>query len=311
LDANAQAAQFCHAVMAQIETGSFSASELTERPTTLRVVSWNIARGSKQDAIVEFLFSADADIIFLQESDKNARRTSYRNVAREISQRLSMNYVFGCEFEELAQGTRASPAYHGQATLSRWPLSHSRILRFRNQSKFWHPHWLIPRIKSFQRRLGGRMALLSEVRIPDGTLVTYNLHLESRGGDGLRACQIREFLYDARSYSSETRVLAAGDFNLDISQGVAAALLSNRGFHNPFSTLHEPTAVSRSLSVRGRAIDWILMQGPLVGANPQIHSSVGASDHYPLSLTLELSSSSDSVRRRPDTGRLEIVVDKD
>jgi len=34
-----------------------------------------------------------------------------------------MNYVFGREFQELTQGSRAAPAYHGQATLSRWPLS--------------------------------------------------------------------------------------------------------------------------------------------------------------------------------------------
>ena len=141
------------------------------------------------------------------------------------------------------------------------------------------------------------MALLSEVRIHDGTLVTYNLHLESRGGDDLRASQLHEFLDDAQCYGPQTPVLAAGDFNVDISQGVAAAALSNTGFSNPFSTLHKPTAIPRSLSVGGRAIDWILTRGPLVGANPQIHSSVGASDHYPLSLTLALSSSQDSIHR--------------
>ena len=29
-----------------------------------------------------------------------------------------MNYVFGCEFQELTQGSRRSPEFHGQATLS-------------------------------------------------------------------------------------------------------------------------------------------------------------------------------------------------
>ena len=144
------------------------------------------------------------------------------------------------------------------------------------------------------------MALLSEINIPDGTLVTYNLHLESKGGDDLRACQLRELLDDARCYSPETPVLAAGDFNFDVSRGVAAAALGSMGFLNPFSTLQEPTAISRSPSVRGRAIDWILTRGPLIATNQQIHSSVGASDHNPLSLSLALSRSQDSVRRRPD-----------
>src|SRR5215472_2980018 len=39
------------------------------------------------------------------------------------------SYVFGREFVELTQGSNPSPAYHGQATLSRWKISNSRILR--------------------------------------------------------------------------------------------------------------------------------------------------------------------------------------
>jgi hypothetical protein len=57
-------------------------------------------------ALVQFLVAANADITFLQKSDNNAHRTNYRNIAREMSQILKMNYVFGCEFEELEQGSR-------------------------------------------------------------------------------------------------------------------------------------------------------------------------------------------------------------
>jgi endonuclease/exonuclease/phosphatase family metal-dependent hydrolase len=101
--------------MSHIETGSF-APESTEAPTALRVVSWNIARGSQLDAIVEFLATANADIILLQEADRHAQRTNYRNVAKEIAKKLKVHYAFGCEFQELAQGSRAAPAHHGQAT---------------------------------------------------------------------------------------------------------------------------------------------------------------------------------------------------
>ena len=66
-----------------------------------------------------------ADILLLQESDLNARRTHHFDIAREIAQKLQLDYVFGREFQELTQGTRHSPAYHGQATLSRWPLSNA------------------------------------------------------------------------------------------------------------------------------------------------------------------------------------------
>ena len=124
--------------------------------------------------------------------DLNANRTHRLNVAREISQKLNLNYIFGREFQELAQGSRSSPAYHGQATLSPWPLSNPRILRFRRQSNFWRPRWFLPEIEPLQERIGGRIALISEVSIGGRILVTYNLHLESRGDDALRCSQLNE-----------------------------------------------------------------------------------------------------------------------
>jgi endonuclease/exonuclease/phosphatase family metal-dependent hydrolase len=275
--------------MRQIETGSFISSVLTQSPTALRIVSWNIARGLKLDGIIEFLASTDADIIFLQESDKNARRTGCRNVAREIAEKLRMNYVFGCEFEELAQGTRALPAYHGQATLSRWPLSNCSTLRFHKQSNFWRPRWFIPALEPLQRRLGGRMALLNDVLTPCRTVAVYNLHCESKGGDDLRYSQLDEVLRHVKRFDRDVPVLVAGDLNFDISQGHAAVALERAGFLNPFAALRAATTISHSFSVRDRMIDWILLRRPLVGRNPQIHNSVLASDHYPLSLTVNLS----------------------
>src|SRR4249920_942795 len=113
----------------ELETGNFAATRwLFCPPDSIRVVTWNIDRGLQLQRVIEFLASAKADILLLQEADENAKRTHHVNVAREIAQKLQMNYVFGREFEELTQGTRASPAYHGQATLSRWPLANFRII---------------------------------------------------------------------------------------------------------------------------------------------------------------------------------------
>ena len=275
--------------MGPIETGSFSSSELVECPTTLRIVSWNIARGSKLEAIIEFLTAANADIILLQEADKHARRTNYRNVAKEIARRLKVHYAFGCEFEELAQGSRAAPAHHGQATLSRWPLCDTSILRFHRQSNFWRPRWFLPSLAPLQRRLGGRMALLTHPLIPGRTVAVYNLHCESRGSDQLRHSQLNEFLQHAKCYGLDVPVIAAGDFNFDLSQRRVAAALAEAGFLNPFAALVHATTVSHSRSTRYRAIDRILFRGPLVATNVQVQNSVLASDHYPLSLTVRFS----------------------
>jgi len=276
--------------MEEIETGNFAMphSELL-RPDSIRAVNWNINRGSRLRDVIEFLASAKADLILLQETDLNARRTRYVNVAREISQKLQMNYIFGREFQELTQGSRGSPAYHGQATLSRWPLSNPRIIRFQRQSNFWRPRWFLPGIEPFQERIGGRLALVSDVNIAGQTIATYNLHLESKGDDALRFSQLEEALQDARRFDWDTPILLAGDFNLDLSGGPAAASISRAQFQDAVGNQQVPTTPSHSLLKHGRLIDWMFARGPIRAGQPQVHRSISASDHYPLSVTLSFS----------------------
>jgi endonuclease/exonuclease/phosphatase family metal-dependent hydrolase len=254
--------------------------------TSIRVVDWNINRGLQLSGVIEFLSSTKADLILLQEVDLNARRTRHLNIAREISQKLEMNYIFGRAFQELTQGPRTSPAYHGQATLSPWPLSQSRIVRFRRQSSFWRPRWFLPKIPLFQERVGGRMALVSNVTVAGRALVAYNLHLESRGNDHLRCSQLEECFKDADRYKSGIPMIVAGDLNFDASRSVAADLIRQASFHRAFSDQHVRTTPRRSLLDRGQVIDWILTRGSVKAASLQIHSSVSASDHYPLSLEM-------------------------
>lgn len=272
----------------EIESGNFAVARwLIGPPDSIRVVDWNIDRGLKLRGVIEFLADARADIILLQEADLNARRTHHINVAREIAQKLQMNYVFGREFQELTQGSKTSPAYHGQATLSRWPLSNPRIIRFQKQSSFWRPHWFLPEIAPFQERLGGRIVLVSEANIAGKAIVTYNLHLESRGDDQLRCSQLDEALVDAMRYNSDTPILLAGDFNLDASSGAAATAISHAQFQDAFANHHGATTPNSFLE-HGRAIDWIFACGPVRGYQPRVHRSVSASDHYPLSIDLAI-----------------------
>src|SRR5579864_5692228 len=119
-------------------------------PNAIRIVNWNIERGMRLPEVTDFLASQKADLLILQEVDLNARRTHFLNVAEEIARKLQMNYVFGREFQELTQGRPNSPAYHGQATLSRWCLRNPRVIRFRRQSDFWRPRWYVPHMSLFQ-----------------------------------------------------------------------------------------------------------------------------------------------------------------
>ena len=254
---------------------------------TFRVVDWNINRGLRLTRVIEFLQSCRADLILLQEVDSNARRTHHLDVAREIAQALKMNYVFAREFQELTQGSRLSPAYHGQATLSAWPLSNPRILRFQKQSNFWRPHWFVPEISPFQERIGGRLALVVEAKVADKTIVTYNLHLESKGDDELRCSQLDESFSDARHYDANRPILLAGDLNIDASQGPAAGAITRAHFLDAFANQHVTTRPAHSVLDHGRIIDWILTRGPARARRSQVHCSVAGSDHFPLSIDLD------------------------
>jgi endonuclease/exonuclease/phosphatase family metal-dependent hydrolase len=247
-------------------------------------VSWNIERGLQLPKILDFLKTIQADLLLLQEVDLNARRTRYRDIASELAQALNLNYVFGMEFQELSEGTAARPAYHGMATLSPWPLSKARIIRFRDQSSFWKPHWYVPNLATFQRRLGGRIALVAEATIYGRKVVTYNLHLESRGADDLRVRQLDEVLADCRRYVDRPSFVVAGDFNLNAGGGDAARALGDAGFRDAVGSPERPTTPAHVLS-HARPIDWIFVSDT-TDSQGQVHDRISASDHYPVSATL-------------------------
>lgn len=100
-----------------------------EQGRFLRVAEWNINREDNQSmllalsdwrayqklaqknphlhtkdlkrAVEEARYLEDADIIVLNEVDKGDKRTGYRDVTRDLAERLHMNYVFATEFIEL------------------------------------------------------------------------------------------------------------------------------------------------------------------------------------------------------------------
>ena len=258
--------------------------------SSIRVVDWNIDRGLQLRSIVEFLGDTKADVLLLQEVDIEARRTHRLNVAREIARKLRLNYLFGREFVELTQGTRENPAWHGQATLSRWRISNPRIIRFRQQSSFWKPHWYLPKLEPFQERLGGRIALVCTIRTPNGVpIVTYNLHLESRGNDELRLAQMNEVLEDAGVLRSAPPTVIAGDLNLNASQSAAAETIARYGFIDAVPASRVATTPPRHLLESGRHIDWAFVRGPVQIDKGRVCDTVRASDHYPISFEIGLS----------------------
>jgi endonuclease/exonuclease/phosphatase family metal-dependent hydrolase len=258
-------------------------------------LDWNIDRGVNLSAIIDILDDSDADLFLLQEVDINAYRTFRLNIAQEIARKLRLNYVFGREFVELSQGSQNSPAYHGQATLSRWKISTSRLIHFQRQSDFWKPRWFKPKLEAFQERLGGRIALLAEIDFQGVPIVTYNLHLESRSDDDLRLAQLNEVLHDASTYDSEHVVILAGDLNVNASTPRVSEMLARAGFRGTVPTTQVATTCRRHLLEAGHHIDWAFARSSSQPIAGKVLTSVKASDHYPISFELALSAAQQKV----------------
>ena len=178
-----------------------------------------------------------------------------------------------------------------------YPFPNRAFFDSEGNRAFGAPAGTFQTIPRFQRRLGARMALVSHISWLETQLIVYNVHLESRGDDALRCSQLAEILQDAQRYESAVPIIVAGDFNFDLSKPPAASLLAVSPLDSPFQSGSVRPTTTRSRLGRARTIDWILTRGPLTCVGAELHDSVLASDHYPVSLTLAPKPGSGSLLR--------------
>jgi endonuclease/exonuclease/phosphatase family metal-dependent hydrolase len=243
---------------------------------SIRVFSWNIDHGGEFRKIGSELAKNSADLCLLQEVDWKANRSGQVDVAAELAKRLQLNLSYGIEFEELSQES-GEPAFIGQATLSRLPIRKSRILRFQTQSGFWKPRgWMPSALPLMQRRLGSRIALVTELEFAGGLLVVYNLHLESRSLGRIQSAQLGEVLADLKQYPPNTAAIIGGDLNSKYFPSRYLKKLEREGFHNCIGERIERTHTI------AMALDWIFVRGPVKIADGKVRKDFSGSDHYPI-----------------------------
>jgi endonuclease/exonuclease/phosphatase family metal-dependent hydrolase len=243
---------------------------------SIRVASWNIHHGSQLDRIASELQENSAGLYLLQEVDWNAARSGEADVAAELAKRLHLNFAYAIEFEELSQ-EHGQPALTGQATLTRLSIIKSRVLRFRQQSGFWKPReWLPSSLPLMQRRLGSRVALVTELEFAGKRLVVYNAHLESRSTGFIQAGQLDEMLSDLRQYPKDTAAIIGGDLNTKYFPSIFLHKLEREGFHSATGERIERTHVI------AMALDWVFARGAVKLEDGAVRHDIKGSDHYPV-----------------------------
>lgn len=225
-------------------------------PIRLRVGEWNAERGTNWDVFEEFF--PNADIVILNEMDWGMARSGNIHTIRAMAESLRMNYAYGVEFLELTNGNKKEieattgrtnlAGYHGNAVLSRWPLSDVKVLRL-------HPLYdklyakktggmvsvqaasfvlcaLAKVVLTFnnqdegERRLGGRMALFATTHIGDESILLVSVHSHAGSPKNL-------FRDDALAVCKEIRRRNATNVLLggDTGPPFTSTLVSDCGFH--------------------------------------------------------------------------------
>lgn len=181
----------------------------------VRVVAWNVQRGRAFDGVLHHLREhavlRRADIVLLTETDKGMARSGNRDVAGELGRALGFHSAFVPCYLNLTAGngherrtTRGENALglHGNAILSRWPMTDFRIHELPNgKDKLADP----------EKRLGRQRSLSARVEIPGAPLWVACIHLDAHSTMRLRARQMRQILREIDDLGAP--FVLGGDWN--------------------------------------------------------------------------------------------------
>ena len=184
-------------------------------PKSIKALAWNIERGNIFEGIVDALKNhddlKDKDVLLLTELDYGMARSGNRFVARDIAERLGLNYAFapvyialqkgsGVEAEAMGENTRS---IHGLAMFSKWPMKNVHAVPLPNgKDKMWGK----------EKRLGYLRALVADIEHPSGTFRAVTIHLDVHCSREHRRRQMRIIL-DHLDTLPPLPTLIGGDWN--------------------------------------------------------------------------------------------------
>jgi endonuclease/exonuclease/phosphatase family metal-dependent hydrolase len=194
------------------EVGDFTSGSPATRPR-YRVVAWNLERGIELDGQLAALRShpylSTGDVFLLTETDVGMARSGNRAVAQVLARELGMHYAFVPCYLNLAKGAgverdiegRNDLGLHGNAILSRYPISRVRPIHLKNGKD---------KMAGREKRLGWQTAIAAEVEFPNFRLTVVSVHLDAQSTQRHRHEQMRDVI---EKLDSDLPVLIGGDWN--------------------------------------------------------------------------------------------------
>ena len=196
------------------------------RAAFYRVAAWNLSRGTAFDGLLRHLQTdpvlSRADVLLLTELDRGMARSGNRDVPRELGRELGMSVAFSPCYLNLTKGNGAERTsagenalgLHGNAILSRYPLSELRVHALPNGRD---------KLSSPERRIGRQRALTAKVALPGLPFAVTCVHLDAHSSRAHRCRQMQQVLAETEAVTG--RHLIGGDWNtttFDVQSGAAA-----------------------------------------------------------------------------------------
>jgi len=182
----------------------------------LRIAHWNIERGNNFDGVLHYLRTiqmlATADLLFLNELDVGMVRTGNRHVAKDLGQALGYHVAYVPEYLEMTKGVgderdlsgENTTALHGNAILSRYPISQTRIIELPSCFEPFEFH---------EKRYGRRIAIVVDLDVNGRNVTAITSHLEVRNTPSCRMRQMQQIMSMLDAWKIKGSVIFGGDFN--------------------------------------------------------------------------------------------------
>ena len=233
----------------------------------LKVLSWNIWLDGDLDAVVEFIRTADADIIGMQEVIPEREP----NILRSI-EALGYQSAFTSVVELRKEGKKM-----GNAIFSRHEITNTQT------------HVLYETDTRLSSEVERRIALQTDIRVNDTMLHVFSTHLahtHQRQSD-VQDLQIENLI----KLLPEEKTITTGDFNATPDSGVIQKMqerLNNTDPSNAATWSVYPDGCKicnlKGIDVR---LDYIFASKDLKTHSPAVGNSK-ASDHLPISVMVEV-----------------------
>lgn len=236
----------------------------------IRILTYNIHHGEGADGVLDLeriagvIRSVDADVVCLQEVDRNLPRTEHVDIAARLAKLLEMQAVFDANY-------RFDGGEYGNATLTWLP-----VVRWENLA--------LPGPEGAEPR----GSLLLELDLGDSTLHVLNTHFGLRPEE--RAEQARAVVAQAAGLE---RAVLAGDLNATPESEPMTALLER--FRDTAGSDVGPTSPSHTPR---RRIDYVLAtldMKVVEGRTITGGDTAVASDHLPYLAVVEVGASKEKI----------------